>query len=178
MKIYAVADLHFGHKNIIKFEKRPFKEVEEMDASLIEQWNNIVGENDQVYILGDFTLKGSNYACDILKQLKGTKFLILGNHDNFVRKKDFPQNMFEEITNYKEIEYNGKHIIMSHYPIADWNEKEYGSILLYGHIHNIKNDAQKYMKDQFLKGYKCYNVGWDVEHRLFNLEEFANERKN
>ena len=51
--IYFTADQHFGHANIIKHCNRPFGTVAEMDEYLLEQWNNCVGRNDTVYILGD-----------------------------------------------------------------------------------------------------------------------------
>lgn len=172
MKVFVTSDLHFGHTNMIKYENRPFRDADEMDKYLIKQWNNTVSENDQVYILGDFTLKGVDYAVTILKQLKGTKILILGNHDNFANKANFPKDIFKEIAYYKEIKYKDKNFVLCHYPIADWDGKEHGVIHLYGHIHTIDNDAQNYMLSQFAKDYNCFNVGWDVEHRLFNIEEF------
>lgn len=178
MKTFVVSDLHFGHTNMIKYENRPFQDVEEMDASLIEQWNKTVAETDIVYILGDFTLRNVEYAADIIKKLNGIKTLVLGNHDYFATKKAFPTYLFKEIVPYKEISYNGKKIIMCHFPIADWNEKEHGSIHLYGHVHTVDNSAHRFMKEQLKEGYKCYNVGWDVEHRLFDMEEFTNEPKS
>jgi len=51
--IYFTADHHFGHANIIRHCSRPFSSVAEMDASLLENWNSCVGQNDTVYILGD-----------------------------------------------------------------------------------------------------------------------------
>ncbi len=49
-----ISDLHFGHTNILKFDNRPFSNTEEMEASLIENWNNTVLAGDTTYILGDF----------------------------------------------------------------------------------------------------------------------------
>ena len=54
---YYTSDLHFGHKNIIKYEDRPFSSIEEMDEALIDKWNKKVKKNDEVYILGDFALE-------------------------------------------------------------------------------------------------------------------------
>lgn len=53
MNLY-ISDLHFGHKNVIQFDHRPFSDVEEMDRMLIQAWNTRVYEDDHVYILGDF----------------------------------------------------------------------------------------------------------------------------
>ena len=54
MAIMYISDLHFGHANIIKIDKRPFSDVEEMNQKMIENWNNKVKSDDWVYILGDF----------------------------------------------------------------------------------------------------------------------------
>ncbi len=61
---------------------------------------------------------------------------------------------------------------MSHYPIADWNGKENGSIHLFGHIHTINNDAQQYMSKLRLSGYNCFNVGYDIQKRLIELTKY------
>ena len=76
--IYYTSDLHFGHKNIIKYENRPWLSVKEMDQGLIDRWNSRVKNRDLVYILGDFTLSVStSYVESILTALKGRKILII-----------------------------------------------------------------------------------------------------
>ena len=52
---YFIGDLHFGHVNCLSFDKRPFKTIEDHDAVLIKNWNNVVGIEDDVYILGDIS---------------------------------------------------------------------------------------------------------------------------
>ena len=54
--IYAIADSHFSHNNIIKYCNRPFKNVGEMNTVMMCKWNEVVGEEDLVYVIGDFTL--------------------------------------------------------------------------------------------------------------------------
>ena len=49
-----ISDLHFGHKNVIRFDGRPFNSTEEMEDKLVENWNRVVRRNDTTYILGDF----------------------------------------------------------------------------------------------------------------------------
>jgi calcineurin-like phosphoesterase family protein len=51
--IFMISDMHFGHKNIMLYEVRPFKSVEDMDNSIIQNWNKVVGKNDKVFVLGD-----------------------------------------------------------------------------------------------------------------------------
>lgn len=92
-KIYVTSDLHFGHKNIIKFENRPYKDVEEMTEGLINNWNSVVTANDLVYILGDFSFMGKRKTEEVLKRLRGKKILIKGNHDYYV-KGDFDRSLF------------------------------------------------------------------------------------
>ena len=68
--IYYTSDLHFGHRNVLKFDNRPFANVDEMDLVLIENWNNRVQPDDTVYILGDFCYKSDRAAKWYLQQLK------------------------------------------------------------------------------------------------------------
>lgn len=178
MKEYVTSDLHFGHKNIIKYENRPFDSVENMDKSIIENWNKTVNDDDLVYILGDFSWYKGEETNKILNQLKGKKILIIGNHDkNFLKDNNFDKTLFEEITNYKEIKYNKTKIIMFHYPIIDWNGKYQGSFLLYGHVHSMVNEDTKYM-EKLEEKYNCLNVGIDVHKRLLSLEEILCKKKD
>lgn len=144
--IYFTSDLHFGHLNIIKYCNRPFLSVEEMDNALIDNWNRRVNKNDTVYILGDF-MKNGDYKTinNYLLRLNGSKILILGNHDDYI-KKNHELLYFSLVSNYEELEIEHKQIILFHYPIIEWKNKNSGSICLHGHTHakkrncfNIKN---------------------------------------
>lgn len=80
MKTWFTSDHHFGHKNIIEYEQRPFANVESMNRILIENWNKTVAPGDVVYHLGDFALDRLDAIKTILDQLTGDVHLILGNH--------------------------------------------------------------------------------------------------
>ena len=69
--VYFTADLHFYHKNIIKNTNRPFQDADEMNRILIQKWNERVNFNDDVYILGDVTMRGPGMAAAVLYALKG-----------------------------------------------------------------------------------------------------------
>ena len=71
-KIYFISDLHFGHKDVIAFDRRPFKDVEEMEAELIRKWNAKVSRDDHVFVIGDmFGGVTTAHAGEIVQSLKG-----------------------------------------------------------------------------------------------------------
>jgi len=154
---------------MIEYENRPFSDVESMNQGLINNWNNKVKENDEIYVLGDLMFGNGILANEILKQLKGTKYLILGNHDYFVKNKTFNQNLFKWIKDYHVIKENGNKIILFHYPIQRWDCCHHGSYHLYGHIHS--NELRYPMKN-------AYNVGVDVnDYEPKTLEELINKKE-
>lgn len=158
---YYIADTHFGHANIIRYDNRPFKSMEEMDAAMILNWNKVVSSDDTVYILGDFSWHKENETLEILKRLDGRKVLIKGNHD---RISPAISKMFSLIVDYLEINDHGERVIMSHYPMPFWNGQFRDSIHLYGHIHNSHqwNIIQSWQKElQQLQDLpmRMYNVG-------------------
>jgi len=71
--------------------------------------------------------------------------LIKGNHDprEFSRTT---RNLFQDITNLKEIKDDGRYVIMCHYPIpffrTGFAPKSY---MLYGHVHRTKE--YEYLKE-------------------------------
>ena len=79
--LFFTSDPHFGHKNIIKYANRPFKNIKEHDKALIENWNDVVTDNDTVICQGDFSLTKDDYTREIMGKLHGKKILIRGNHD-------------------------------------------------------------------------------------------------
>lgn len=97
--IFVTADTHFGHAKSISFVRpdgtllRPFSSVEEMDETLVQNWNNIVNKHDTVYHLGDVVIPRPSLK--ILNRLNGRKILIRGNHDQG-QLKDFSQ-YFEDV---------------------------------------------------------------------------------
>lgn len=177
MRTYITSDLHFGHRNIIKYENRPFNDIQEMDNWIIKNWNKTVEEDDLVYILGDFSWYKGEKTNEILNKLKGDKILIVGNHDEiFLKDKKFDRNLFQEICNYKEIKIKTTKIVMCHYPIIDWNGKNNGSFHLYGHVHSMINEDTKYMK-MLEEKYNCLNISIDIHKKLLDLEDIVCYRK-
>ena len=158
MNLY-ISDVHFGHRAVIDFEPRPFLDVEEMDNALIYLWNSRVTKNNQVYILGDMFFHNEKPFSWYLRQLKGQKHLIIGNHDTKLLKDSDAMSYFVSVDYYREITDNQKHIVLSHYPIAEWAGFHRDTIQIFGHIHNRTEGAFQYMKqfDNALNAAACIN---------------------
>lgn len=73
--IFYIADMHFGHENVLRFDDRPFSEIGQMDETLIQNWNDRVADDDTVYVLGDAFWKNEENSVKILQQLNGHKHL-------------------------------------------------------------------------------------------------------
>ena len=156
--IYFTSDLHLYHEKVIRHANRPFSSVEEMNQTLIRNWNKKVGVLDEVYILGDVTMKGAAYATEILAQLNGCKYLVKGNHDRFTDQATFDIAIFEWIKDYYELEYQNERFILFHYPIEEWNHSFRGSIHLHGHQQNHAD----YNYQNLERGLRRFDVGVDA----------------
>lgn len=172
MKRFYISDLHLLHENCIKFDNRPFENMEEMMAVIYNNWNNTVTNGDEVYILGDISFRGKNEdLISFVSRLKGQKILVKGNHDD-VSDYRYKQ-LFKEVVDYKEIQDNvlgrSYRVVLSHYPILSWNNMSHGSILLYGHTHKSKEDEyfQKCLKE--MREYGCYHLPEDKRVMAFNV---------
>ena len=133
--IYYISDMHFEHNNVIRYDNRPFDTITQMDEVLINNWNARISDKDTVYVLGDAFFKGEERSLEILRQLKGRKHLIKGNHD---RVKGRLGQEWESIQNYAEITDGEYFVVMSHYPMMFYNRQHYGAVMLYGHVHNTR----------------------------------------
>lgn len=158
MKRY-ISDLHIGHKNCIAFDQRPFFDLEDMKQTIITNWNNVVIKNDDVYVLGDM-FWNNNEALEVLPLLKGNIHLILGNHDRINGQMN---KYFVTVKPYDEIKDESRNVVLCHYPIAHWRNADYGTIHLYGHIHQGRDDRPFTSYATIMRRrnfpYQCYNVG-------------------
>lgn len=143
---YYIADMHLGHKNVIQFDSRPFSNIEEMNDVLITKWNAKVAEDDDVWILGDFCYRSEKDPSYYLKQLRGRKHLIVGNHDKATIKCVSAPKYFESIEHLRHLKDGDKNVILCHFPLAEWNAKHRGSYHVYDHIHNNQDEVFEFMK--------------------------------
>jgi calcineurin-like phosphoesterase family protein len=156
MKTYVTSDLHFGHKNIMKFcpaTRGHFTDAVSMNEIMVADWNAVVEPEDLVYILGDVAFMSAQAATALLRRLNGRKILVEGNHDVKQLTDDSFRKCFEEIHKYLEVNYDGRKIVMFHYPIMfEWNQAHRGSIHFHGHLHGSPSG---------LKDYRALDVGYD-----------------
>lgn len=135
MSTFFTSDTHFGHENIIRYCKRPFRNAEEMDHEMVVRWNSVVGPQDTVYHLGDVAFTGSaQHARWRISQLNGHIHLIRGNHEALAERC---QDLFASIQNYAEIEVEKQSIVLFHYGMRTWHHASKGVWHLYGHSHNM-----------------------------------------
>lgn len=158
--ILYTSDLHFGHRNVIGFDHRPFKDCDEMDRALIQLWNGRVQPDDTVYILGDLCYHSPNPPEWYLRQLKGHKILVLGNHDVPILDNPKTLHYLEGVERMMHVQDGDKQICLCHFPIAGWNGYHRGTWHIYGHIHNQRNDVYDYMKTKE----HALNAGCMINH--------------
>ena len=133
--VWFCGDTHFGHANIIKFCDRPFSTANEMDEALIANWNDLIGKDDHVFHVGDFSFHTADKTIEILKRLNGHKYLIIGNHEKVVLSNDSVKKQFVWIRPAYDLRIDNDTICMYHYAQRVWNKSHNGSFHLYGHSH-------------------------------------------
>jgi len=180
-KLYFTSDLHLSHENIIQLCKRPFKGIEEMNQSLINNWNNTINNDDTVFVLGDFCWSMSDKTIKyFISQLNGIKYFIKGNHDK--NERAFPQ-LYDGFVNIKVVDSDDKkfsgyqYTTLCHYPMLSWYQSHRGAWQLFGHWHTlpdlqpmrrVENHESDYIKEEYLymdrlRTYQ-YDVGVDMNN--------------
>ena len=141
---YYISDLHFYHDALNHvMDQRGFRDEQDMNEYMISQWNSRVRKNDEVVVLGDLSMEKWDKTKAVLDQLKGKIYLIQGNHDRFVKDKDFDASRFIWVRSYAEMHDNGRKVILSHYPVLCYNGQnrlsKHGNpktFMLHGHVHD------------------------------------------
>ena len=169
MKRFLIADTHFGHSNIIEYEKRPFHNAAKMDYELIKLWNSVVSKNDIVYVLGDFTLsRDKSFIKSVAEQLNGKKILIMGNHDSR-KPKDYIECGFDAAIQKPIMVEPG--VILMHEPFLDNIFIGPNYIYFYGHVHSKQSIMENYPN--------CMCVSVErINYKPINLDECINKIQN
>lgn len=138
--VFFTSDHHFGHKLIIDFESRPFENAMEMNEAMIGRWNEVVGPEDKVFHLGDFSFLNLEATRAIVSRLNGYKMLILGNHDRGRGRAWWLEAGFDEVSEYPLIYKD--FFFLSHEPM--YMNKHMPYVNVHGHIHGQKYEGKNY----------------------------------
>ncbi len=171
MTTWFTSDLHFGHANIIRYCDRPFGDVDEMDAAIVEQWNETVAPDDTVWVLGDVALGRITESLALIADLNGTKLLLAGNHDrcwsgHAHRAEGWTERYID--AGFADVEQGsmrlalaGHDVVACHFPYrgdshdldryVDERPVDSGEWLVHGHVH-----------ERWRQRGRMINVGSDV----------------
>lgn len=120
-KVYAIADLHFGHDKVAV--ARGFASGIEHDAVLADNWRRVVTKRDVVYVLGDV------FDWQQLAALPGIKKLAMGNHDTRAR----PELLASIFTKWHAMfQYDG--CLLTHIPVHP-SQRHRWRLNVHGHTH-------------------------------------------
>ena len=134
--IWFISDTHFNHDREFIWGPRGFKNINESNKTIIDNWNKTIGPNDDVYILGDFFLgKDIDFVKETLKILHGKIHLIIGNHDYFINDNEI-RKQFVQIKDRKTIKDGKERIILDHHPSLFWDGQFRNTVHFYAHVHN------------------------------------------
>jgi calcineurin-like phosphoesterase family protein len=130
-RVWVWSDIHFGHKNIIKYAGRPFDDVSAMHYALITAYKKLVAPEDVVIWNGDISFMGLTPTNEILASLPGYKIHIVGNHDIDRSGKLIKFDVDERHMCYA-VMLDGVQLLFTHYHM-DVVPK--GAVNVHGHIH-------------------------------------------
>lgn len=130
---FFTSDEHYGHASIIRLCRRPFDNVDTMDAELISRHNAIVRSGDVVVHAGDFTPLRKSRAKEYVRQLNGEHIFVRGSHDRWLGNA---QEIWER-------EISGRYIVVCHYAMRVWPRSHHNSWQLYGHSHGMLEPTGK-----------------------------------
>ena len=148
--IWVISDTHFRHSNILNFIDhntgklvRPmFTDVDAMDEHIIERWNSVVKTGDTVYHLGDVVMGKDklDWMNNNWSRLRGSKILIVGNHDNIKFLTSF--NWFDKVLYWENLISYG--LLLTHAPVHPRTLREdrykgQDMINIHGHLHTNRS---------------------------------------
>ena len=168
-KIFFTSDTHFNHDREFVYSPRGFKTIQEMNGTLVKNWNETVGNDDDIYVLGDFFLGTDfNYIQEVLNKLNGRIHLVTGNHDTPSKITEYTSwNNIVEIADALRIRYKKREFFLCLYPVLTASleqDPDKAVINLFGHTHS---------KDKFYEDRPyMYNVTVDAnDNKPVEIEE-------
>ena len=149
--VWITSDTHYSHKNICRgvtawrtqegeipmSQTRDFSTIEKMNATIVNNINEYVGQDDILIHLGDWSFGGFDQIREFWDRLICKNIhLILGNHDHHIENnRDGSQGLFKSVSHYNTVELGQFKFRLMHYPISSWDGLNKGVMHLHGHCH-------------------------------------------
>lgn len=156
---YITSDTHLDHERALTLNKRPFNTLVEFEDHFFKQ-ANALPDKATLYILGDFVVMSNvTNLRRLLDRFKPTLNLVFtpGNHDHRL-SPIFAE--YGKVSPIVQIKHFKRKVVLSHMPMTEWNEGQYGAIHFFGHCHG-----------RYEHHGKSLDVGWDAHQRILPLEE-------
>jgi calcineurin-like phosphoesterase family protein len=144
--IWITSDTHFNHENILKFEDnlgnkiRDFHYVQEMNETIIQNWNSVVKQGDKVYHLGDVMFGSKDWFALNWPRLNGSKNLIVGNHDDI--KYLSSGGFFKKVYMWRLLKEHN--MLLTHVPVHESSIRKV-EFNVHGHIHRQKSPTKRHI---------------------------------
>lgn len=169
--LFFTSDEHYGHSNIIKFCKRPFKDIwEEIDVC-IKNHNSVVPKGGRTYHIGDMFWRTLplKIALDIIHALNGQHYFIWGNHDELMEENEILRKAFVWTKDIGVVDHDPK-IVLCHYAMRVWRGSHKGTWQLYGHTHNNLPEAKHLCFDSGVDAWNFFPVSIDQVREKMQLK--------
>lgn len=174
MTAYFGSDIHLGHKNVISFCNRPFKDLDEMKDSFIGECYALLDKEDDVYLLGDVIFNKVTDTLNLLLDCPARFHLVVGNHDS---KSVINHKLWDSVNYLSEITIPEVDLplVLCHYPLEQWNKRRYGSIHLHGHTHNNISKDIAVLPKRFDVGYDATTRWLSTIEQIVNVDKYGYE---
>jgi calcineurin-like phosphoesterase family protein len=174
--LFVTSDLHFNHVQPFVWEKRGYKNPQEMTDHMIEVINDQVGPRGTLLFLGDLCLNTTmDQLRDILARLKiGKMWMLWGNHNNPLQKNlargttsaYYGNTLVEFLGHYFTFRFKNRMYSCSHFPFLVWDGMRDGAMHLCGHSHG---DLPLTRPEHPVN--KILDCGWDIYKRPLTMKD-------
>lgn len=162
--IYFSSDLHLCHDKEFIYKARGFDNIDQMNESIIKNFNSIINEDDDLYLLGDLFLSNFDKGIELLKQLKGRIHIILGNHDSNSKIKQYRKlDRVVDISYANLFKFKDYKFFLCHYPCMTSNHQGNSETVycIHGHTHSKDKFEFEDSYNVAVDAHNCYPVKID-----------------
>lgn len=154
--VFVTSDLHFCHDREFVWGARGYTNINKMNEAQVRKWNEVVSDEDDVWVLGDLMLGDFEQGLSYLKQLKGKIHVCLGNHDSLKREQAY-RDMGWDVQLCARFKYKKISFYLSHYPTMTINGEIQSPTQVAWNIHGHTHATSSWSEYPY-----CYNANVDA----------------